>query len=232
MTDFIAVIDEALPGPLCDTLITAFDTSPHRVRGRAGGGVDIDKKHSTDLYLDSHEPYRALVQQVATVTATHVAEYFRQHHFALIAPLALRVADPATGQAVALTHDNFAKLGAPQVPELMQALYRLGPMQAQKYEAGQGHYGYWHCEVFPQAPNNEPLHRSLLFMYYLNDVAEGGQTEFFYQNRSIEPRRGRMVIAPAYFTHTHRGCVPVSNDKYILTSWVLMKRAEHLFGGG
>lgn len=231
MTDFIAVIDDALPGPLCDALIAAFDASPHRVPGRAGGGVDIDKKHSTDLHLDSHTDYQPLVQQVAAITAAQVAAYFQQHHFALIAPLALRVVDPASGQPVALTHDNFAALGAPQVPELMQALYRLGPMQAQKYAAGQGHYGYWHCEVFPQAPHNEALHRSLLFMFYLNDVAVGGQTEFFYQGRAIEPRRGRMVIAPAYFTHTHRGCVPVSNDKYILTSWVLLQRAERLFGG-
>jgi hypothetical protein len=38
-----------------------------------------------------------------------------------------------------------------------------------------------------------------------------------------------MVIAPAYFTHTHRGCVPVSNDKYILTSWILLNRAEQLY---
>lgn len=38
-----------------------------------------------------------------------------------------------------------------------------------------------------------------------------------------------MVIAPAGFTHTHRGLVPRSNDKYILTSWVLFNRAEKLY---
>ena len=48
--------------------------------------------------------------------------------------------------------------------------------------------------------------------------------------RSIQPQAGRMVIAPAYFTHTHRGCVPVSGDKYILTSWILLNRAEQLYG--
>jgi hypothetical protein len=37
-----------------------------------------------------------------------------------------------------------------------------------------------------------------------------------------------MVIAPAGFTHTHRGNMPVSNDKYIATSWVLFQRAEDL----
>ena len=70
----------------------------------------------------------------------------------------------------------------------------------------------------------------LLFMFYLNDVEEGGSTDFYYQDASIQPKAGRMVIAPAYFTHTHRGQIPVSNDKYILTSWVLFNRAEQLYG--
>jgi len=71
---------------------------------------------------------------------------------------------------------------------------------------------------------------TLLFMFYLNDVAEGGETEFYYQQRALKPKAGTMVIAPAYFTHTHRGCIPVSNDKYILTSWILIQRAETLYG--
>lgn len=74
------------------------------------------------------------------------------------------------------------------------------------------------------------MHRTLLWMVYLNDVTEGGETDFYYQRRSVQPRAGRMVIAPAYFTHTHRGRVPVSGDKYIVTSWVLMARPEQLYG--
>jgi hypothetical protein len=232
VSDFVEVIDGALPQALCAELLEVFESSPHRVPGRAGGGVDPSKKLSTDLYLSRHAEYAPLLQRVSAITATHLADYFRRYHFALIAPLALQVMDPASGRPAALTHDNFERLGAGQVPELMQALYRIGPMQAQKYEAGRGNYNYWHCEVFPKAPNNEPLHRTLLFMFYLNDVAEGGQTEFFYQQRAIQPRQGRMVIAPAYFTHTHRGRTPVSGDKYILTSWVLLQRAEQLYGAG
>jgi hypothetical protein len=66
-------------------------------------------------------------------------------------------------------------------------------------------------------------------MFYLNDVDEGGTTDFVYQNRQIRPKVGRMVIAPAYFTHTHRGSMPISSDKYILTSWVLFNRAEKIY---
>jgi hypothetical protein len=66
-------------------------------------------------------------------------------------------------------------------------------------------------------------------MYYLNDVEEGGETEFFYQGKKLAPRAGSLVIAPAGFTHTHKVHVPRSGDKYILTSWLLYQRAEKLF---
>ena len=230
MDDFIAVIDDALPAALCQRIISAFEASPERRPGRTGGGVDRSKKHSTDLDLRELADGPAILQEVARITQQHLLDYFRRYHFALIAPIALTVQSQQDGSPVALTHENFEAEGLPRADALMRHLYRLGAIQAQKYDAGVGNYNYWHCEVFPQAPHNEPLHRSLLFMFYLNDVSEGGHTEFFYQQRRIEPRRGRMVIAPAYFTHTHRGCTPVSGDKYILTSWVLLQRAEKVFG--
>ncbi len=67
-------------------------------------------------------------------------------------------------------------------------------------------------------------------MFYLNDIEEGGETEFYYQEKKISPKTGRCVIAPSGFTHTHRGNIPKSNDKYILTSWLKFKTAEELYG--
>jgi hypothetical protein len=229
MSDFIEVYDNALSNELCAQLMNAFDHSPYLNPGRTGGGIDTTKKISTDLYLNEYPEYLPLLQQVWAATTQYAAQYFKKYHFALIAPVALTVPHPKTGQPVALTHENYPEIAADKTEDFMKVLYRMGPIQAQKYQAGLGNYNYWHCEVYPQAPLNEPLHRTLLFMFYLNDVAEGGQTEFYYQKKAISPKAGRMVIAPAYFTHTHRGCVPVSNDKYILTSWILLNRAEQLY---
>jgi hypothetical protein len=228
--DFIEVYDDALAPDFCAGFIERFEASRHRVPGRTGGGVDTSKKLSTDLYLNQHPEFQDDLAHILKATSAFAEQYFRKYHFALIAPMALTLADPDTGQPVPVTHDNYARVAEPKAGDLMKALYRLGGVQAQKYAQGSGNYNYWHCEVFPEAPQNEPLHRSLLFMFYLNDVAEGGQTEFFYQQRAIQPRAGRMVIAPGYFTHTHRGCTPISGDKYILTSWILLNRAEQLYG--
>jgi hypothetical protein len=69
-----------------------------------------------------------------------------------------------------------------------------------------------------------------LWTIYLNDVPESGETEFFYQRRLIRPQAGSLLVAPAGFTHTHRGNTPKGGDKYIATSWVLFQRAEQIFG--
>jgi hypothetical protein len=46
----------------------------------------------------------------------------------------------------------------------------------------------------------------------------------------VKPKKGSLVIFPAGFTHTHKGHVPLSDDKYVVTSWLMYNRAEQLFG--
>ncbi|RUO76976.1 2OG-Fe(II) oxygenase [Idiomarina seosinensis] len=230
MNDFIETYDNALSKQQCQTLIDTFEQSPHTGPGRTGGGVDKTKKISTDLYLNSHREYQSLLQQIQQATARCAVEYFKKYRFALIAPVSLTLKHPQTGQPVMLTDDNFDELAAGNEMLLMQKLFRLGAIQMQKYDKAEGNYNYWHCEQFPQKGSTEALHRALLFMVYLNDVEEGGETDFYYQQRSLRPTAGQLVIAPAYFTHTHRGRMPISNDKYILTSWILHNRGEQLYG--
>ncbi len=227
--DFIEVYDDALPPEFCQRFIDVFDNSPHKNPGRTGSGVDPTKKVSDDLYLNQHPEYETYLDVIRNATRKHAVEYFKKYRFALIAPVALQIRHPKTGAPVNLTHENFDEVAAGNEEAYMQLLYRLGPIQAQRYKRGEGNYNYWHCEVYPEKQGVEALHRTLLFMFYLNDVEEGGSTDFYYQQRSIKPKQGRMVIAPGYFTHTHRGTVPESSDKYILTSWILMNPGNQLF---
>ena len=84
----------------------------------------------------------------------------------------------------------------------------------QKTEIGGGYHA-WHCE----SGSRENCVRLLAWMVYLNDVEEGGETEFLYQSMRVKPKQGTLVIFPAAFTHTHRGNPPLSNEKYIITGW-------------
>jgi len=90
------------------------------------------------------------------------------------------------------------------------------PMRLQKTSPGGG-YHIWHVEA---SDTWEMLKRVLVFSIYLNDIEEGGETEFLYQSVRVKPVKGRIVVWPAYFPFVHRGNPPLKEDKYIITSWL------------
>ena len=228
-TDFITVTDDVLSPELCKDLIAAYDGSANLAPGKTGGGIDTDKKRSTDVSFTQDPVFQPFHKEVMTKTGNELLKYIDEYFFALVGPIGLTVRHPQTGQPVKLTGDNYAEVGRPNLANMVNYLFRIGDINTQRYKAAEGGYPYWHSEVYPQLQHNDALHRVMLFMFYLNDVEEGGETDFYYQGKSIKPKAGRMVIAPAHFTHTHRGNIPVSNDKYILTSWMLFNRAEQIY---
>ena len=60
--------------------------------------------------------------------------------------------------------------------------------------------------------------RFLSTLIYLNDVEEGGQTVF--NDVIINPRQGRMVLFPPLWMFPHSGRIPISNIKYLLTTYL------------
>jgi len=81
----------------------------------------------------------------------------------------------------------------------------------QYYEIGGG-FKKWHFE------NSERKDRLLVFMTYLNDIEDGG-TEFKYQGLTTPAKKGLTLIWPASWTHTHKGQISNTKEKYIVTGW-------------
>lgn len=92
-------------------------------------------------------------------------------------------------------------------------LYSLA-QKVQKTPAGGG-YHVWHDE------NSSIVHgsRTLVWMFYLNDDFEGGETEFLYYKKRIKPSKGTLLIWPAGLTHVHRGGMVMDGTKYVITGW-------------
>ena len=84
----------------------------------------------------------------------------------------------------------------------------------QKYNPGQA-FKIFHFER-GNALNSK---RYLVFMTYLNDVKDGGGTEFYYQNQIVKAQKGLTIIWPSEWTHVHRGLISNSETKYIATGW-------------
>lgn len=88
-----------------------------------------------------------------------------------------------------------------------------GGYQIQKTEPGE--FYKWHND-FALRGNNA---RVLTYIWYLNDVDEGGETEFV-DGTLIKPEQGKLMLFPATWTYIHQGRPPISNTKYICTGWI------------
>ena len=73
-------------------------------------------------------------------------------------------------------------------------------------------YYHWHYDWDHQS-------RAISLLWYLNDVDEGGETQFM-SGETIKPKQGRLVIFPSTWTYVHRGLAPISNKKYAMTSFI------------
>ena len=73
--------------------------------------------------------------------------------------------------------------------------------------------------------NHATAKRFLAFFIYLNDVEEGGETEFFFNKPGtfipfkVEPKRGRMLMFPPTWQYYHAGLKPISGKKYLIHSY-------------
>jgi len=67
----------------------------------------------------------------------------------------------------------------------------------------------------------EKANRYLVFLWYLNDVAAGGETRFPALDVAIQPKAGRLLMFPPYWMYQHEGAPPSSCDKYIVGTYLL-----------
>ena len=230
MDDFIEVYEDALDPRVCAELIAAYTASGNRIkRGETGGGVNPALKDSWDICISRHPEWKQGENVLNTAVMRGMLAYVRKYGYLALAPLALSKSDPKGGTLEPIGVDDIRAMSDAQLQSLIVQLFRPGDINIQRYLADVGGYPYWHSEISPRIGDSERLHRVLLWTIYLNDGFGAGETEFFFQQRRIVPKPGSLLIAPAGFTHTHRGNRPTGCDKYIATSWILFQQAEKLY---
>ncbi len=81
----------------------------------------------------------------------------------------------------------------------------------------QNDYYNWHvdCQTYI-----EGWTRTIAGIWYLNEVEEGGETEFAFGHKVV-PETGKLILFPATWNFPHRGLSPIKGNKYIITSFVL-----------
>ena len=229
MQDFIEVYPSALSAAVCTQIVGHLREHQDQLQpGRVGSGVFPDLKRSRDVQITGQAAWQQVEAALNTAMLGGLCAYLRAYPQVLISPLMLQHTD-AQGQSRRLSAEDVSAMDDAGIGQLLQACLRPGAINLQWYTADEGGYPYWHCELYPRDRNCECLHRHLLWTIYLNDGFDEGETEFFFQRRKVKPSTGDLLIAPAGFTHTHRGNRPRGGDKFIATSWILFERAERLY---
>ena len=89
----------------------------------------------------------------------------------------------------------------------------------QMYPRNEGYFR-WHAD----SVGGHTGDRVVAMVLYLNDVEQGGETEFFHQKLKISPKAGQLVLFPAGWNYMHCGHKPESGDKYIISTFIRIKR--------
>lgn len=117
--------------------------------------------------------------------------------------------------AISLYVESYSEMRA--APELWDTGYRL-----QHYLRGSGYYRSHH-DGAPWDPEPTSL-RVLGAVMYLNTVERGGETAFPMHDLKVKAKAGSIALFPASWTHPHQACVPISEDKWIISSFVISER--------
>jgi hypothetical protein len=192
--------DYSISPLLCKNIIDMYEKEEGRYNGVTGAGYNPSYKDTIDFII-SHETLRweRIHLFLNTELKNNLKKYFNQ----------LNIIDKLNILSPGYIGSNF----------LQNDMFMM-----QKYIKNKGKFEYHHDFL---CQHEKSRFRVITFIFYLNDVVEGGETEFFGHLR-IKPTAGKLVLFPATWTFPHCGKMPVSSDKYIITGWLYVNTNHYV----
>lgn len=98
----------------------------------------------------------------------------------------------------------------------MPPMKHLEEFRVKKYQPGGEDRFDEHIDV----ADYNSARRYLALLFYLNDVEEGGETNFPFHDIIITPKMGSVLIFPPTWEYPHLGKPPLSGNKYIMSTYL------------
>jgi hypothetical protein len=192
---FIYINEKSIPEDICNKIISRFEDDDRKGHGVTSSGLNKDVKNTMDLPFTHLEDWKDIDNGLSKILTIELENYCMHNSLLL---------------------EKLYNITSMNVIAMLQNVVDFG-YQIQVYKKNEGHYA-WHNDLVGNNQKNRAQHRLLTFIWYLNDVDTGGETEFLHG--LIKPKAGKLIVFPASFTYFHKGNIPISNDKYIVTGWV------------
>jgi Rps23 Pro-64 3,4-dihydroxylase Tpa1-like proline 4-hydroxylase len=189
---------------LCKTIINIFDSDHNKYEGVTFGGLNKNIKDTQDLLIPN-TPDKTGFDKWSKI------QIFLEKELAKNTKEYVKILD----NFVNMNHEkentdsNYTTFGS---------LLSNESFMVQRYTKQKGRYIY-HNDFRSDWQNKK--YRVITYLWYLNTVEEGGETEF-WGTHTIKPEAGKLLLFPASWTFPHRGKMPLSHDKYIITGWLYL----------
>lgn len=190
--ELIKIYKNSLPKIICNNIINIFENSENKKEGETLSGINKEIKFSLDLHGNDIENEEW--KYIEKIIRKELNNKLEIYYYEI----------------------NNGELKEP----MFQPYNHIedSGFQIQKYNMGEGFYNF-HNDFNIIEPDK---FRVLTYLWYLNEVEEGGETEF-YNGMKIKPEKGTLLIFPSTWTYTHKGNIPLSSNKIIMTGWIYCK---------
>lgn len=191
---YIYVRNNSLPKPFCNEVIDFFEKNKHMHKdGLTIGGINKNVKDTSDIFINmgAKKNYPENMMNIIKLIQDEIRYNLTEYYKCI---------------------NNVYKNEDEKI--IKNPLSTEGFL-IQKYEKGIGNYKYHNDGYITETGKD----RRITFLFYLNDVDIGGETEFM-NTYKIQPRQGTILLFPSTWTYHHRGNIPISGPKYIITGWL------------
>lgn len=198
-TKFIHIRNNSLSREICKEIIDKYENSDTRYEGTVMSGTNKQIKDTKDMMMDLPSLDRInilLRNELYIALKNHMIDLSNKDDFK-------SKYNNTTQKDYKINFDEIS----------------VDVFMAQKYNKGVGRYIYHNDSHIDWSRIRK---RFMTYIWYLNDVDEGGETTFNGEYQ-IKPTAGKLVLFPACWTFPHCGKMPISNDKYIITGWIYTK---------
>jgi Rps23 Pro-64 3,4-dihydroxylase Tpa1-like proline 4-hydroxylase len=199
MNTFIYENDYSIPELLCDEIMYKYkENSLHHYQGVTHGGIQKNIKDTKDFLIPKCKNEKDEWYKIEMFLCKELQSNFEKYK-----------------KKINNVNEYFPENNNNILHKLLNDDQHIDNFMIQKYEKNIGKYTYhhdFHCDI------EKKRYRTVTYLWYLNDVTEGGETEF-WGSYQIKPKKGKLILFPSSWCFPHRGKMPISSDKYIITGW-------------